>query len=577
MIYRLQVELIAGMYMPERKVTRTLDVAGSCNLEKLCIDILNSIDFDFDHMYEFTFPGGRVFEGVPDLRSKSVCRGTKLYSLGLKEKDIFRLVYDFGDDWMFNIRVKEMIDKPGSETVVVRRVGTVEQYPDYDEWDEEYDEDWDDEDLVGEEWYDEPYYDDDDFTDQITFEYTAPDRLFDIAFQYKKAKLWTKLWSNEIIAIKFSDGQTGYLCVMGRDGQHCALGVYIGEEGLSSYRELYFGESRDNPYEEQERILTQNCLQLVLDNKEFLQDSEIDAAADYAKRNGMKLSGKNAYPHFVKYTPNHYPWHPIVDTDEGYIYEAAKAAIFLAEQLKGRKPSNFGIESFTAATRQLPCLVISGEKVSFGELITVPNPVPQPYTSPTPSNEVLIKKVKKLKRKNTVLCRLVRIPEPVMSEDESAPYYPLIIMSVDEKTGNAYPPEILHCYDENPEEAANMYLTNLEEMEFLPKKIKVSDERTYAFLSFMSKELAVDISMEKELPQLDECADNLINAMMAGNPGDDQSDYEMMISIAKEIVDMPKGAISTMPKELKAEIKQLIRAGILPKDLADKLSKKIGM
>ena len=93
----------------------------------------------------------------------------------------------------------------------------------------------------------------------------------------------------------------------------------------------------------------------------------------------------------------------------------------------------------------------------------------------------------------------------------------------------------------------------------------------------MSKELAVDISMEKELPQLDECADNLINAMMAGNPGDDQSDYEMMISIAKEIVDMPKGAISTMPKELKAEIKQLIRAGILPKDLADKLSKKIGM
>ena len=55
MIYRLQVELIAGMYMPERNVTRTLDVAGSCNLEKLCIDILNSIDFDFDHMYELLF------------------------------------------------------------------------------------------------------------------------------------------------------------------------------------------------------------------------------------------------------------------------------------------------------------------------------------------------------------------------------------------------------------------------------------------------------------------------------------------------------------------------------------------
>ena len=572
MIYRLQVELIAGMYMPERKVTRTLDVAGSCNLEKLCIDILNSINFDFDHMYEFTFPGGRVFEGVPDLRSKSVCRGTKLFSLGLREKDIFRLVYDFGDDWMFNIMVKEIIDKPGSETVVVRRVGTVEQYPDYDEWDEEFDEndeDWDDE-----EWDDEPY---DDFTDRITYDYTTPDRLFEIAFQYKKAKLWTKLWSNEIIAIQFSDGKTGYLCVMGRDGQHCALGVYIGDEGLSSYRELCFDESRDNPYEEQERILRQNCLQLVLDNKEFLQDSEIDAAADYARRNGIKLSGKNAYPHFEKFTPNHYPWHPEGDTDEGYIYEAAKAAIFLAEQLKGKKPSDFGIESFTGMTRQLPCLVVSRKKVSFGEPIMVFEPALRLYPSPTPSNVVLMSKVKKLKQKNTVLCRLVRIPEPVMAEDQSAPYYPLIIMSVDEKTGKAYPPEILHCYDENPEEAANMYLANIEEMFFLPKKIKVSDERTYAFLSFMAKELSVDISMEKELPKLDKCIDDLINAMITGNPEDDQNDYEMLISIAKEIADMPKSVISTMPKELKSEIKQLVRAGVLPKELADKLTKKIGI
>lgn len=575
MIYRLQVELISGRYMPERKVTRTLDVAGSCNLEKLCIDILNSIDFDFDHLYEFTFPGRRVFEGEPDLSSESVCRDTKLSSLGLKEKVIFRLVYDFGDEWMFNIRVKEIIDKPDSETVVVRRVGIVEQYPDYDEWNEEYDEDWGEEEWEDEAWYDEPYYEDD-YTDRIAFEYTAPDRLFDIAFKYKKAKLWTKLWSNEIIAIKFSDGKTGYLCVMGRDGQHCALGVYIGDEGLSSYRELCFGEFQDNPYEEQERVLRQNCLQLVLDNKEYLQDSEIDAVADYARRNDIKLSGKNAFPHFKKFSPNHYPWHPDGYTDEGYIYEAAKAAIFLADMLKGRKTSDFGIESFTEMTRQLPCIIVSQEKVSFGDPIIVPKSNPRIYPSPTPSNAVIMRKVKKLKQKNTVLCRLVRIPEPVMSEDESAPFFPLIIMSVDEKTGKAYPPEIIHCYDENPEEAANLYLTNVEEMGFLPKKIKVSDERTYAFLSFMAKELSVDIIMEKELSKLDECIDDLIDAMMAGTPGDEHSDYEMLISIAKEIVDMPKSIISTMPKELKAEIKQLVRAGILPKDLADKLAKKIG-
>ena len=53
-----------------------------------------------------------------------------------KEKNIFRLIYDYGDNWIFNITVKEIMDKPGTETVVKRRVGTVSQYPDYDdmEW-----------------------------------------------------------------------------------------------------------------------------------------------------------------------------------------------------------------------------------------------------------------------------------------------------------------------------------------------------------------------------------------------------------------------------------------------------------
>ena len=573
MVYRLQVELISGMYMPKGKVTRTLDVAGSCNLEKLCIDILNSIDFDFDHMYEFTFPGRKVFEGTPDLSGKSVCRGTKLYSLGLMEKDIFRLVYDYGDDWMFNIRVKEIIDKPGSETVVVRRVGKVEQYPDFDGFDEDYDEDWDSEDF-GVDW---DCDDDEDFGEDISYDYKAPDRLFEIAFSYKKAKLWNKLWSNELIAIRFNDGETGYLCAMGRDGQHCALGVYIGDDGLASFRELYFAEAPENFYEEQKKVLEQNCLQLVLDNKEFLQDSERDYASDYAKRNGIRLSGKNAYPHFVKFEPNRFPWHPKGEADEEYIYEAAKAAVFLAEQLKNKTALDIGILPLSAETKQLPCIVVSGEEVSFGEPMILPEPVSKPYPAPVPTNAVLLKKMKKLKQKNNVLCRLVRMPEPVLSEDGSAPYYPVIIMSIDEKNGEAYPPEILHGYDENPEEAANIYLSNIEKIGFLPKKIKASDERTYAFLSFMAKDLLVDISLEKELPMLDDCVDNLLDAMMGADSADEMHDYNMLVSIAEEMADMPKYMLKQMPKELRTEVKELVSSGVLPKELSDKLAKKIGI
>lgn len=153
MVYRLEVKLVSGMYEPEEKVSRTFEVSGSCNLEKLCLDILASLDFDFDHMYEFVFSMNRVFDGSPNLEKKSICRNTKLYSLNLKEKEKFRFVYDFGANWIFDITVKKIIDKPGAETVLVKSVGELEQYPDFEEWDKDYDEDeeWD-EDYDDEEW-----------------------------------------------------------------------------------------------------------------------------------------------------------------------------------------------------------------------------------------------------------------------------------------------------------------------------------------------------------------------------------------------------------------------------------------
>ena len=42
----------------------------------------------------------------------------------------------------------------------------------------------------------------------------ASDKLYECAFEYKKTKLWKKLWDTEIFAVKFSDGEIGYVSVM---------------------------------------------------------------------------------------------------------------------------------------------------------------------------------------------------------------------------------------------------------------------------------------------------------------------------------------------------------------------------
>ncbi len=41
--------------------------------------------------------------------------------------------------------------------------------------------------------------------------------LYDVAFRYKKAGLWKKLWDSEVFAIKLKNGEIGYVSIMGKN------------------------------------------------------------------------------------------------------------------------------------------------------------------------------------------------------------------------------------------------------------------------------------------------------------------------------------------------------------------------
>jgi len=123
-VYTLEAVLTGGppFWPPEKKhptVSRTVQIRGSQTLEKLH-EILFDAFARFDpHLYEFQFgdadrgePGFRAY-GIPD---PDLAPGmdpnyvgdvakTRIASLGLKPGDRFRYWFDFGDDWMHDIRV----------------------------------------------------------------------------------------------------------------------------------------------------------------------------------------------------------------------------------------------------------------------------------------------------------------------------------------------------------------------------------------------------------------------------------------------------------------------------------------
>ena len=126
---------------------RHIQVSEKLTLKTLHGIIQESFEFDDDHLYAF-FMNNKVW----DNSEQYVCpqddldgaRGyadkTKLSSLGLKKDMKFLYLFDYGDEWWFQIKVLRVLDEEIKDYEVLKRVGYVSQYGD-DEYEEDYEDD----------------------------------------------------------------------------------------------------------------------------------------------------------------------------------------------------------------------------------------------------------------------------------------------------------------------------------------------------------------------------------------------------------------------------------------------------
>ena len=611
MVYRLKVELVGGWYWGDETVERVMDVAGSFTLEDLCWDILKSVDFDFEHMYAFRFHKEEYIGGPPFADRDARC-DVELKSLGLKKRNVLHLIYDFGDYWEFKITVQNIMDIPEGSTVIVASRGSVEQYPSYDddwdgtdddwdgtdddwdgaeddwdeddwdgaegEWDEDED-DWDEDDWDEDDWdeddWDEDDWDEDDWDDEpidVSWDYTPSDALYDAAFRYKETALWEKLSETEFFAVVLHDGTTGFVSIMGRAKAHCAIGLYLSQGSLDLIRRINSG-MEESPFIDGYTGASHDCLQLILDEKEFLNISELSALQTYADSHGLTLEGEFGYPHFWRMKPYYTPWHPISELEEKYLEDAAGAAIFLAEYLKKHKKTTIGLKEQGSAPGAIPTIVRTEDGYEFGEKTDMPAVSMEEYPSPSEWDNALMLKLRRMKRRETLQCRLIRHSVPVQNNPEEAPYYPAVLFCVDPQTGYALPPILAEEKEDTPENIINEFLQTLIRNKYRPSKILVSDSRTFALLEPALKTANIELEKveEEEMDELDQVLDDFLEFSV----GNEKNVYEEMIAIAIAVLEAPDSKIKTMPKELRDMFEQMLKVSVFPEDLAEKLKKKL--
>lgn len=140
-------------YLQDPDVWRTIEIAGNQTLDDLHYAIQNAVNFDADHLYSF-YMSGRAWDDTTEYASPFAqgrsAAGVKIRDLGLRMKQRFLYLFDYGDEHRFEVQllgINPDAPKEKYPRIVERHGPNPRQYGWWDEEDEWEDEDeWNQED-----------------------------------------------------------------------------------------------------------------------------------------------------------------------------------------------------------------------------------------------------------------------------------------------------------------------------------------------------------------------------------------------------------------------------------------------
>ena len=152
--------------------------------------------------------------------------------------------------------------------------------------------------------------------------------LFEAAARFKEARPWEHMYDADVFGVRNPEsGVTGYCSVMGRAGQHFALGVYPGGEGISSYDSIAKTSRRGHELECGVAGSMQKCIMASFEDRSLLSGRDRKLIKDL----GLKFRGRNAWPRFQRHDPLFVPWY-LKSANVRFLTTALKQALPVADR-----------------------------------------------------------------------------------------------------------------------------------------------------------------------------------------------------------------------------------------------------
>ncbi|GAB4541495.1 MAG: hypothetical protein Kow0063_32360 [Anaerolineae bacterium] len=330
--------------------------------------------------------------------------------------------------------------------------------------------------------------------------------LYQAAIRVKEVAPWDWMTETDIFGVRDPEtGETGFVSVMGALGEHLAVAVYLGSEGLYGFWAFQqFADSAPS-----EVLLDIPHLQASFEDRSTLSAKD----RDMIKELGLKFRGRQSWPMFRSYRPGFFPWY-LEASEARLLTYALEQAIEVALRFK-EDPAILDTSDDTSY------MVRVGHKqgdafVWQDRLENVPPP--ESRTISVPMDLDMLEAVSQLPHSRQVLeIDFFTLPTGVVEEKGARPYFPHMLLVVDSGSGFVFSSELLSPEADLAMMWAQIPVTlvyQLARIGAVPRQIRVRSQILAQWLQLLVEELGFQVKVTRRLPALDEAKDFLMRRFM---------------------------------------------------------------
>ncbi len=317
-------------------------------------------------------------------------------------------------------------------------------------------------------------------------------RLYSAALAFKQEAPWEWMEEDELFGVRDPEtDEIGYVSIMGILGEHLALGLYLGSEGLDGFWRMHLGGLEGDPF----LLLEVSQLQASFEDRETLDDQD----REVIKSLGLKFRGRQAWPMFRSYVPGRAPWF-LTPQQARFLTVALEQAMDVIHRLE-KDPDLLEPEE------EGQYLVRVLTERGWEDQWLVPPPTPMPAPPPVDTRRLATLREKLPRQAFTLEAELFAFPSYIRDGDDPRPYVPYALMVVEAQSGFLLGTELMLAQpslDAVWEQTIAKFLDMVGRAGSLPQRIAVRDERLYNLLMPVAAGLGIQIKQSRRLPALEQ-------------------------------------------------------------------------